>query len=90
MFSPVPKKRLEAATRTIASATSPGPTVASNAVNATQPAVVTASRRFFAACRSAHAPTSGAVRMIAAYDSDRVSVHAKVAQGRLPATAETK
>gem|GEM_PF-6939841 len=60
-FSPVPKKKFEAMTQAMATASVPGPVKYSAAVNSTQPTVVKASRRFLAARASAQAPISGAV-----------------------------
>src|SRR6185295_6071460 len=89
-FSPVAKKKLERMMSTTASATVPGPVRQSIAVKKTQPAVAMSSSRFFAACASAQAPTTGAVSRTARYDTDSAAVQAKVAQSALPATAATK
>jgi len=60
-FSPVAKKKLETMTQAMVSASVCGEANTSSAVNTTQPAVAASSRRFFAACASAQAPTSGAL-----------------------------
>ena len=48
-FSPAENMKAEAITNVMASATSPGPARASSPVNSTQPAVVTARKRFLPA-----------------------------------------
>ena len=89
-FSPHEKKKFDTMTNTIASTIAPGFAKYSPAVNSTQPAVATKSSFFFAACASAHAPTSGAVSSTARYETDRAAVHANVAHGAFSATAATK
>ena len=44
----------------------------------------------FAACASAHAPTNGALRSTARYETESAAVHANVAHGAFCATAATK
>src|ERR1700674_5564965 len=73
-----------------AQATAPGPAHASATVPAMQTTVEMASRRFFAACASAHAPSSGPMTITIAYETDSAAVHAKVPQSALPVTTETK
>src|SRR5512147_304411 len=89
-FSLVEKKKFDTITSATASATAPGAAKYSPAVNSTQPAVAARSSRFFAACASAQAPTSGALSSTARYDTESAAVHANVAHGALPATAPTK
>ena len=74
----------------MARATSPGPITASNAVEHTQAKVVAASRRFFAARRSAKAPSAGMANITSAYETESAAVQAKAAHGALPATTPAK
>src|ERR1700694_3593793 len=89
-FSPIEYATLETMMKTTAHAIAPGPVHASAVVPAMQTTVEMASRRFFAACASAHAPSRGPMTITIAYEIDSAAVHAKVAQSALPATTATK
>ena len=76
--------------RNIAATTAPGLASARAAVLTTQPAVNIASRRFFAARRSAYAPRLGMVTITIAYETLSAGVQAKVAHAAFRAMPPTK
>jgi hypothetical protein len=84
------KATFETMMNAIAQPTMPGPAHASATVPMTQVTVETASRRFFAACASTHAPTIGPSNITMRYDTDSAAVHANVPHGALPVTTATK
>ncbi len=84
------KKKFDVTIATVASPISPGPTAASAAVPATQPAVDSASHHFLRARRSAYAPIIGIATITRALDTPSISVHANVAQSAFAATTPTK
>jgi hypothetical protein len=86
----VPKKKLLSTISATASHKSPGPAKPSAAVPSAQPSVARASSRFLAPCRSAQAPSPGALTTIKAYDSANAEVQARLAQSALPAITDTK
>jgi hypothetical protein len=88
--SPQLKKRLDSTMSATASATSPGPTSDSAAVETTQAAVDSSSSGFLAARRSAQAPSAGMLSITSRLEAASVAVQASVAQGAPPATPPTK